>query len=37
MDQLNENKDLCFNIQKCINTFDLEELKKLNLKLDEHI
>ena len=37
MDQLNENKDLCFNIQKCIKTFDLEELKKLNLKLDEHI
>ncbi len=23
MDNLNENKDLCFNIQKCINIFDL--------------
>ena len=27
LDQLNENKDLCFNIQKCINTFDLKEFK----------
>ena len=32
MDNLNESKDLCFNIQKYIYTFDLDELKELNLK-----
>lgn len=31
MDNLNENKDLCFNIQNCVNSFDLDELKKSNL------
>ena len=37
MDNLSENKDLYFNIQKYIKTFGLDELKELNIKLSEQI